>query len=197
MNRLIQSFAAAGLAAFAATSAAACDVDKPGHELTAEEAQAVYDCIAADLHAGYASGPKQWIPQEFVETYRDWTLASTFPAAPGFHGSRFLLTWVNPVGAEAYLQYAEDPTIPAGTVIAKESFAVDDDGRVQAGPLFLMRKADAGASPESDDWHYMMVAPNGAPQAIDVMTACSACHQGNFGHQGGLGYPVEEARVAR
>jgi len=30
---------------------------------------------------------------------------------------------------------------------------------------------------------------------VPVVQACSECHMGNFGHQGGLGYPVEEARI--
>lgn len=205
MNRLIQGavdgakylvIAAGATVVAASAAAAACDPGKPGDALSGDEARAVYDCIAADLHAGYKNGPKAWIPAEWVNDYRDWVPASTFPAAPGFHGNRFLLTWVNAVGAEAYMQYAEAPTIPAGTLIAKESFAVGDDGKVRPGPLFLMRKTAAGQSPETDDWHFAMVAANGSPQAVDVMTACSECHQGVYGFQGGLGYPVEEARVA-
>jgi len=185
------------LAVSAPAAHAACDPGKAASELTGAEAQAVYDCIAADLHKGYATGDKRWIDAGFVRYYRDWTRASSFPAAPGFHGERFLVTWVNPTGADAYLDYAEDPVIPSGTVIAKESFAVGDDGKVHAGPLFLMQKVEAGVSPQTDDWYYMMVAPDGAPVAVEVMSACSECHQANFAHQGGLGYPVEEARIAR
>lgn len=197
-ERLAAAFIVFGALGVVATPAhAACDPGKAGADLTGDEAKAVYDCIAADLHKGYATGDKRWIPAEFVNDYRGWTLASGFPAAPGFHGDRFLVTWVNSVGADAYLQYAENPTIPAGTVIAKESFGVDDKGKVQMGPLFLMQKVEAGVSPKTDDWYYMMVAPNGMPQAVEVVSACSECHQGNFGHQGGLGYPVEEARIAR
>jgi hypothetical protein len=183
-------------AAPAAEAQERCDPGTPGAELTGTEAGAVYDCIAEDLQAGYARGDKRWIPEGHVRDYRGWTKASTIPAAPGFHGNRFLLTWVNDTGDDAYLEYAQDPDIPAGTVIAKESFAVDDAGKVQKGPLFLMEKVAAGTSPETDDWHYMAVAPDGTPMAVDVMTACSDCHQGTFGHQGGLGYPVPEARVS-
>ncbi|HKK29869.1 MAG TPA: cytochrome P460 family protein [Alphaproteobacteria bacterium] len=172
-----------------------CDPGKPGSELTGAEAQNVYQCIADQLHADYKEGGKRWIPEDYVNNYRDWTAASQFPAAPGVHGGRFLLTWVSEPGADEYLKYQEDPNIPAGTVIAKESFSVNDQGKVSPGPLFLMEKVEAGKSPETDDWYYMMVGPNGQPQAIDVMSACSACHQGAFGHQGGLGYPVEEARI--
>jgi len=197
-ERLAAAFIVLGTFAVSAPAAnAACDPGKAASELTGAEAQAVYECIAADLQQGYAAGDKRWIPAEFVNDYRGWTRASSFPAAPGFHGERFLVTWVNSAGADAYLEYAENPTIPAGTVIAKESFGVSGDGKVQKGPLFLMQKVEAGVSPQTDDWYYMMVAPNGAPMAVEVISACSECHQGNFGHQGGLGYPVEEARVTR
>lgn len=197
-SRLMQIlFGASALLAAPSIALAACDADKAGTELTGAEAQAVYECLADELVAGYQQGPKRWIPEEFVASYRNWTQASTFPAAPGFHGGRFLLTWVNETGAGAYMAYAENPEIPAGTVIAKESFAVGEDGSATAGPLFLMQKVEDGTSEETNDWFYMAVAPNGAPMAVNVMTACNECHMGNFSHQGGLGYPVEEARVTR
>ncbi|WP_193141851.1 MULTISPECIES: cytochrome P460 family protein [unclassified Meridianimarinicoccus] len=172
-----------------------CDPGKSGYDLTGEEAAEVYDCIAEGLKAGYDSGPKRWIPAEFVADYRGWTAASAFPAAPGMHSERFLLTFVNDTGAEAYMQYAEDPVIPAGTVIAKESFSVSEAGKVTPGPLFLMQKVAAGTSPETLDWYYMAVAPSGAPMGLDVMTACNECHLG-YDFQGGLGYPVEDARIS-
>jgi hypothetical protein len=132
LTRLL--IAAAASFGFASGAQAACDPGKPGSELTYGEAQVVYDCIAADLHAGYTAGDKKWIPSEFVADYRGWTPASTLPANPGFHGGRFLLTWVSEPGAQEYLKYKDaDVTIPAGTVIAKESFAVNDAGKVEKG----------------------------------------------------------------
>lgn len=178
-----------------AAHAADCGAGKPGEDLSFEEAQKVYDCIAEKLHEGYATGPKGWIPVDFVDNYRSWTKASTVPAAPGFHGGRFLVTWVNQTGASEYLKYAENPTMPAGSVLAKESFSVNDEGAVVLGPLFFMEKVDAGTSPETDDWHYSMVSPTGKPQAVNVISACSECHQENFADTGGMGYPVEEARI--
>lgn len=173
-----------------------CDPGKPGSELTNEEARAVYDCLEAELVAGYKKGGKRWIPVEFVEEYRSWTPVSKFPGAPGFHGGRFLVAFANEVGASEYLQYKEeDVHMPAGSVIAKESFSVDEDGKVAKGPLFIMQKVEAGTSPETDDWYYMMVSPGGAPVAVDAVAACSVCHLENFGHRGGLGYPIPEARI--
>jgi hypothetical protein len=200
MNKTLRSIAtAAGILSFASVAQAApCDPGKDGNDLTFKEAQKVYDCIAADLQAGYMEGDKKWIPAEFVADYRNWTLANTLPANPGFHGGRFLMTRVNKIGAEEYLKFKEeDVHIPAGTVIAKESFAVTEAGKVEKGPLFIMQKVDAGVSPETDDWYYMMVAPNGAPMAVPVMPACSECHQDNYGQQGGLGYPDPEVRVGQ
>ena len=204
MNKTLRSTlrtaaAAAGFLFIAsAAQAASCDPGKDGNDLTFEEAQTVYDCIAADLHAGYMKGDKKWIPAEFVADYRNWTSANTLPANPGFHGGRFLLTRINDIGAEEYLKFAEENVnIPAGTVIAKESFAVTEDGKVQKGPLFFMQKVAAGVSPETDDWYYMMVAPSGAPMAVPVITACSECHMENYGFQGGLGYPDPEVRVGQ
>ncbi len=200
MNKHLRAaVAAAGFLAIAsAAQAAPCDPGKDGNDLTFEEAQAVYDCIAADLHAGYMKGDKKWIPAEFVRDYRNWTSANTLPANPGFHGGRFLLTRINDIGAEEYLKFAEDNVnIPAGTVIAKESFAVSAAGKVKPGPLFFMQKVAAGVSPETDDWYYMAVAPNGKPMAVPVMTACNECHIGIYGSQGGLGYPVPEVRVGQ
>ncbi len=200
MNKTLRTaVAAAGFLAIAsAAQAASCDPGKDGNDLTFEEAQVVYDCIAADLHAGYMKGDKKWIPIGYVADYRSWTSANTLPANPGFHGGRFLLTWINDVGAEEYLKFAEENvSIPAGTVIAKESFSVTVAGKVKKGPLFIMEKRVAGVSPETNDWYYMAVAPTGMPMAVNVIKACSECHQGNFGFQGGLGYPEPEVRVGQ
>jgi hypothetical protein len=95
------------------------------------------------------------------------------------------------------MQYAEDPQIPVGTMIAKESFQINDAGEVVHGPLFLMKKVPVEQSADTLGWHYMMVGADGQPQGIDPWTACKECHVGTFGHQGGLGYPVEEVRVSR
>lgn len=200
MKKILGVVGAAVSALFLMTStgvhAADCDPGKPGEELSLEEAQKVYDCLKADLYAGYQKGKKHWIPVDRVKDYRDWTPVSKLPAAPGFHGGRFLFTYVNEVGAAEYLKYAEEGVkMPAGTLIAKESFAVTDKGKVRRGPLFFMEKTAAGKSPQTNDWFYYAVAPNGAPMGVPVVKACHQCHNDNFGDRDGLGYPVEEARL--
>lgn len=198
--KFIYALAAACVFALVSTGAQAaanCNPSKKaGDDLTPTEAQAVYDCLKASLHKGYMKGPKKWIPKKFVKDYPNWTLASKYPAAPGFHGSRFLVTYVNKAGAAEYLKYAdENVNIPAGTVIAKESFKVTAKGKVRKGPLFIMQKVKKGKSPKTLDWYYMGVAPNGKPMKFNPVKACSKCHMENFAEQGGLGYPIEEARI--
>lgn len=197
MTASIRAAAAAALVLTAGAASAECRAPAAADDLTAAQAMAIYDCLKADMQAGYAKGPKRWVPAGHVADFRGWTAASTAPAAPGPHGERFLMTWVNAAGADAYLDFAEENVvIPAGTVIAKESFDVKADGSATAGPLFLMEKVAAGRSPETNDWFYMMVSPSGAPQAIPVVQACHACHE-NYADQGNLGYPDEDVRATR
>lgn len=197
MHSFLRSIAAAGGLIFVATAAnAACDPEKPGAELSMEEANELYQCIEEMLYKGYNSGDSRWIPKEYVSDYRDWVKVSSAPAAPGFHSGRFLVTWVNEAGAEEYMKYLDERgPMPEGTLIAKESFGVDDAGKLSPGPLFLMEKVEEGKSPRTNDWYYMMMGPGGQPVAVDVYTACAACHNDNFGQRDGMGYPVEEARV--
>ena len=200
MSGLSRTLALAAVAALAGTAANAasdvCEAGKPRSEITTADAQALYDCLADAMFAGYNTGDKRWIPEEFVADYRDWTPVNTAPAAPGFHAERYLSTWVNDAGAEEYLKYLEERgDMPEGTLIAKESFEVSDDGVAKAGPLFIMQKVGEGVSPETNDWYYMMVSARGKPVAVDVYAACNVCHQDLFGQRDGMGYLIEEVRV--
>jgi hypothetical protein len=200
MNRKIlgTAVAAAMLMGGAAAAQTACEAGKSRDDITLSDARALYDCLSKAMYEGYVKGPKRWVPKDFVKDYRGWKAASTGPAAPGFHGERYLMTWVNPTGWDAYTEFKEEGAkMPAGTVIVKESFDVSEKGAAKPGPLFIMQKVEAGKSPETGDWYYMMVSPKGAPVPVPVMQACNACHQGNYAAQDGLGYPVEEVRVKR
>ena len=198
MTRLLP-LAGAALALLLAASEAqssGCIAAKPGTRLSADEASAVYDCLNDILLDGYRQGDKRWIPAGYVEDYRSWAPASRHPAFSEAHGGRHLITYVNETGAADYLRFSESETeMPAGALLAAESFSVDDRGRAQPGPLFLMEKVEQGRSPQTDDWFYMAVAPNGSPMVMDVISSCSACHQSRFGQRGGLGYPPVEARI--
>lgn len=171
-----------------------CNLTIERDSMTNRDAHAVYECLAEQMTKGYLTGNKRWIPREFVEQYRTWTPASTLPAAPGFHGERFLFTYVNEIGAAEYTRFAEDDVaMPVGSVIAKESFSIGEDGKAKPGPLFLMQKAEAGASPRTGDWYYMAVQPNGTPMAVNVYKACNECHEA-YEDQDYMAYPEEDVR---
>ncbi len=81
----------------------------------------------------------------------DWATyvkINTTPVRSETHGNRLVDTYVNRVGAAAYLD--DQAAIPVGTVLVKTSF----DDRGEAGPLFVMEKQAAGSAPERDDWSY-------------------------------------------
>ena len=180
------------LAAVAGTASAQdCSVDKDAWDLTADEVDAVYACVSDALAAGYAAGDNP-----VAAEYRDWAVTATRPGLHGAHSERFLLTFVNEIGAEAYMSYeiSEDFTMPVGSVIAKESFKFRDTGAVRRGPLFIMEKVAAGEADEYGNWVYSGVQPDGNPLNIS-QAFCHDCHAAFF-DQDSLGYPLEDLRIS-
>ena len=191
MKKLV---AAAALFAGLGMSSAAyaeCTSDVSKDDLTDEQVQALYDCIKSELREGYAAGGG-----EHTSDYTGWKAAATLPAAPGVHGKRFLMTFVNEVGFDEYVKYSEERgPMPVGTVIAKESFNLSKKGKVRKGPLFFMTKAAAGG--ESDkygNWVYAAFSPKGKAMKIK-QSFCHDCHAA-FEDQDALGYPVEDYRLS-
>jgi hypothetical protein len=124
--------------------------------------------------------------------YRDWAVTATRAAVAGPHGERFLLTFANETAAEQYLKYEEGAfEMPVGSVLAKESIAIRK-GEARVGPLFLMTKVDD--APETDNWFYAGVQPNGKPLKIS-QSFCHDCHAA-FDASDSMGYPLEEVRLA-
>jgi hypothetical protein len=86
-----------------------------------------------------------------LEVGRDWQTyvkMNTSPVTSETHGGRLVDTYVNRIGAAAYLD--ESAEIPIGTVLVKTS--VEPDG--SPGPLFIMEKKPPGFAPEQGDWYY-------------------------------------------
>ena len=126
--------------------------------------------------------------------YRDWVQTSTRPAIPGAHTERFLQTFANDIAAEQYLKFEEEGFVmPAGSVLAKESFRVKD-GEAIVGPLFIMTKLEEGEAPDHGDWFYEMMLPTGVVLQSVSQGFCSSCHLG-WDYRDSMAYPVEEVRV--
>ncbi len=176
---------------FASSAALAeCKTEIKKADLTSEQVLGLYDCIKSELREGYAGmGGKN------TKEYTNWKAAATAPAAPGFHGKRFLMTFVNETGYAEYVKFADEIVkMPVGSLIAKESFNVSKKGVVKKGPLFFMTKVEAGSEADKyGNWVYAAFNPKGKEMKIK-QGFCHGCHK-NYEDQDALGYPVEDVRV--
>ncbi|WP_179379128.1 cytochrome P460 family protein [Jannaschia marina] len=171
-----------------ATPAAAqdtCEIAEDRFEMDEAAVTALYDCMSDRMFEGYTKEGN-----EIAGEYRDWQVTATRAAVAGPHQNRFLLTFVNEIGAEQYLKFEEDIEMPVGTILAKESIG-GRDGEARVGPLFIMEKVDD--APEFGNWFYSGVQPNGKELKIS-QKFCHDCH-GGFDFQDSMGYPVEEVRL--
>lgn len=166
----------------------AVDVEDP-FALEAAAIEDIYACIKDDMVAGYAKEG-----DAVASAYRDWTVTSTRPAVAGAHGNRLLQTFANDVAAEQYLKFAEDGvTMPVGSVLAKESITISAKKKAAVpGPLFVMTKGEPGSVPETNDWVYAGLQPNGKPMKFK-QSFCHDCHVA-WEAQDMLAYPLEEVR---
>ena len=167
------------------------DVEDP-FDLDEAGVNAVYDCIQAKMVESYS---KQ--DDALARNYRNWVVSSTRPAVAGPHGNRLLQIFANPIAADEYLKFAEEGVkMPAGSVLAKESIKINTKKKIAVvGPLFVMTKVEEGSVPETDDWVYSGIQPNGKPMKFK-QAFCHDCHEG-WADQDYLAYPLEEVRVTQ
>ena len=172
----------------------------PAAQLSDAEAAATYERIARGLRAGYAKSDNP-----VSAAYFTWKHYNKVPYVSETHGGRFVNNFANDM-AQAYRQFEKAGVMPQGAVLAKDSFAVPPakpnpcatknpcaanpcaanpcaaSGTVQPGPLFIMEKMPAGFSPETGDWRYTMIMPNGSVFGAtkggnaDKVQFCADCH---------------------
>ncbi len=184
---------AAGFALSASAAAAADDCTNVGvddfFDLEEDKVVALYACLKDKMAEGYAKEG-----DEVGSNFRDWAVTSTRPAVAGPHGNRLLQTFANDIAAESYLQFAEEIEMPVGSVLAKESISLSKKKKTaRPGPLFIMTKMEAGSIPETDDWLYGGLQPNGKPMKFK-QSFCHDCHAG-WADSDNLAYPLEEVRI--
>jgi len=164
--------------------------------LTAAEAIKVYDCLKGEMTAGYAkSGFKT------ASHYTGWTNVATRPYVSDTHGGRFVNNYVNGVGEGVYAQYeAGGGKVPVGTILAKDSFAVNAAGHASAGPLFLMEKMHTGFNKATGDWKYSMIMGDGSVMGVTGgkggknLQFCADCHNAVAEDQNHLFFLPEDLR---
>lgn len=146
-------------------------------KLTGDEAESIYTKISAQMREGYAQSE-----YPSAGLYQSWQRYNTAPYLSAGHGNRFLNNYGNAIAGN-YLSLKNGETLPAGAIIAKDSFTVTANNDVHAGALFLMEKLPANTNSKTADWRYVMLLPDGSvlgdtqganPSSMDF---CHSCHQ--------------------
>ena len=165
-------------------------------EITSAEAAAAYACLLGELKAAYAKAGLG-----VVKDYDRWTNANTAPYVSDTHGGRLVNNYANSQGGYLYVKFEDSGTMPAGSVLAKDSFVAQPDGRLAIGPLFVMEKMNDGFNAESGDWRYTMVMPDGSVfgrtkgAGAASVEFCNACHAATAETQDYMFFLPEEHRA--
>ncbi len=137
------------------------------------EVVAAYDCVGPHMAKTYA---KSCHPA--ARAYRGWRRFSTVSYPAEAHGVRFMNNYANETASGDYGKWEAAGTMPAGSVLAKDSFIVGDNGGLSVGPLFLMAKGAAGSNAAMRDWTYTMIMPSGTVrQDAATQKFCNDCHR--------------------
>jgi hypothetical protein len=92
-------------------------------------------------------------PLEVGADWQSYTKVNTEPVPSEDHGGRFVDTWVNEVGLQAYK--SPDTPMPVGSIVVKTSWETQDGKPTTTpGPIFVMEKKDAGYDDENENWYY-------------------------------------------
>ena len=168
-------------------------VEQPAN-LSGQDALTIYARILDELTQGYSvSGDAS------SERYRGWRKYNRVPYRSATHGERYVNNYAN-MAARAYGKFEESGRLPQGALLAKDSFAVTARGDVFSGPLFLMERMEAGFSPETNDWRYSMIMPDGSIFGItkgsgsERVEFCHTCHEA-VGDTDNLFFVPEDNRV--
>jgi hypothetical protein len=163
-------------------------------DLTAAEATKAYDCILKEMRQAYG---KSGIG--VASAYPKWKRYSKVAYQSGTHGGRYVQNYANAAGKN-YGRYEKSGKMQAGGYLVKDSFTVTKDGKIGVGPLFVMRKMNAGWNAASGDWKYAMVMPNGAyfgetkGKNAKNMKFCIECHIAVAEDQDSMMFLPEEYR---
>ncbi|MHA1154083.1 MAG: cytochrome P460 family protein [Alphaproteobacteria bacterium] len=166
-----------------------------GLELTDAEAVAAYDCLLNEMKAAYAKSGN-----DIAVSYANWPRYSKQAYQSGTHGGRYVQNYAN-AKARAYGAYEQAGQMPVGSVLAKDSFAVQPNGRVSGGPLFLMEKMNAGFNADTGNWRYTMIMPNGSVFGTTggaggaKLQFCADCHLSVAPEVDSMLFMPEEYRV--
>lgn len=186
-----------------------CAAAAPPPEVTDEELQALYECLMqtaeqqADVQSDADIVQIGWSQSELAEgrEFASWANFAIAPYISFTHGERFATNHANAIAAERYGMYESDAPMPAGGIVAKPTFSINQNGEALWETLFLMEKAQAGVSPETNNWLYSAIMPDGSVMGVTMGTNanrvdfCAACHMGMGADSDDMIFLPDEYRV--
>ncbi|WP_170383838.1 cytochrome P460 family protein [Ruegeria atlantica] len=185
LTRLISIYLAAlAFSGALAPYAAAQSTDEDAHiaienpaDLSKEEASRIYKSLQKRMARGYDAAQL-----DLLMNYQNWPLFNDAPYISATHGQRYVNSYANRM-AHNYGTLQEGEKLPVGSVLAKDSVTVTDEGNIHPGALFVMEKLPEGTSPDTADWRYIMVLPDGSMFGdttgfrASAVAYCHDCHE--------------------
>ena len=115
--------------------------------------------------------------------YASWAPFAIRPYLSRAHTNRYVVNYANAIAAEHYARFEAIDEMPVGAILAKDSFAVTQRGRVVIGALSIMEKMPDGFNPDYGDWRFSLVLPDGrlfgSTNGTDASSVefCQRCHR--------------------
>ncbi len=145
--------------------------------LSPDEANQIYDELRKRMSTGYAIAG---LP--IIKDYQFWKRYNSSPYLSATHGQRFVNNFAN-TKASTYGKLKSGEVYPEGTVFAKDTVTVTSENKIFPGAIFIMEKLAKDANPETADWRYVTVLPDGTlfgdttGAEPELAQYCHACHQ--------------------
>lgn len=166
-------------------------------ELNGDRAESVYTAIKGQIRQNYAlSG------DPVALAYQRWRRFNEAPYRSPNHGQRFVNHYANDK-ALAYGRFEDMKSLPAGSIVVKDSFVVTEGGQLRTGPLFFMEKMRPGFKSAAGTWRFMMLRPDGSivgmtgGKGAENVQFCAECHKNAGPEQDYLYFMPDEFRVKR
>jgi hypothetical protein len=141
-----------------------------------KEVEKLYQALRKNLQTGFAlSGDPTAV------NYQKWQRYNRVAFRSAGHGRRFVSTYANEI-AKAYGKYERAGTLPVGSIIAKDSIIITDDGRAELGVLAIMEKMPEGFEYVTGNWKYSEIRSDGKilgttnGKDSEHVEYCIACH---------------------
>jgi hypothetical protein len=144
--------------------------------LNTDEINKVYDQLKERMAGGYDLAK---LP--ILKNYQSWKQYNSEPYNSSTHGKRYVNNYANKLVIN-YGKLKKGETYPAGTVFAKDTITITEQKKVFPGAMFVMEKLAEGKSPDTRDWRYVMVLPDGSlfgdsmGDEAKAVEYCHACH---------------------